>query len=285
MKHLPNDFRWSFSKLSSFEHCPMAFYLEYVCNPSRDDEIPNFFSEYGSFAHKLLEGYFKNEIPQFLLAEEWSSGYEEAVKCPPPPFPRGYGEKAYNAGLEYFETFDGFGDEWETISVEEKFVINIGGYKMVGIADLVLRNKETGEYWIIDHKSKSASSMSKDLQTYRHQLYIYAMWLKEKYGVYPAKLSFNLFKEKKMVDEIFSEDQIEATTQWVLGLINRIETCDLFEDWATCIKDDAEREDYYCKNICGCNDRCDRYQEVRQISYNKWLEKKRLEEAMINGAY
>ena len=283
MKHLSGDFRWSFSKLSSFEHCPMSFYLEYVCNPSRDDEIPNFFSEYGSFAHKLLEGYFKNEIPQFLLAEEWAAGYERAVTCPPPPFPAGYGEKAYNAGLAYFESFDGFGEEWEVVSVENKFVIDIHGYQMVGIADLVLRHKETGELWVIDHKSKSSSSMRKDLPTYRHQLYIYAMWLKEKFGVYPTKLSFNLFKEKKMVDEVFSEDQVEDTVRWILSMIEKIETCDLFEDWPPCIPEGAEKEPYFCTQICGCKDRCDRYQEVRQISYQNYLAKKQAEEGFVNA--
>ena len=195
MKHLPNDFRYSFSKLSSFKSCPMSFYLQYVCNPGSDDEIPNFFAQYGSAAHRILEEYFKGDLPQFCLAEEWERRYPEEVQCPPPPFPPGFGDKAYNAGLKYFETFDGFGDEWEVVTVEEKFVLNIGGYNVSGIADLMLRHKDTGEYWIIDHKSKSKSSMRKDLPMYRHQLYLYAMWCHDYFRAYPGKLSFNLFKE------------------------------------------------------------------------------------------
>lgn len=278
MKHLPSDFRWSFTKLSSFKSCPMSFYLEYVCNPSRDEEIPNFFAQYGSCAHKILEEYFKGSLPQFLLADEWTRRYPEEVIVPPPPFPAGYGEKAFAAGLKYFESFDGFGDEWEIVSVEKKFVLNIDGHRVVGIADLVLRNKETGEYWVIDHKSKSKSSMRKDLDMYRHQLYLYAMWVKEEYGVYPTKLSFNLFKENMMVDETFTEDALEETRRWILDTIREIEICDTFEDWKTPIKLGETKEPYVCRNICGVNVSCDDYQEVRRRSYEAWKAKKQAEE-------
>lgn len=283
MNHLSDNFRWSFSKLSAFRSCPMSFYLEYVCNPSRDEEIPNFFAEYGSCAHRILEEYFRGDLPQFLLAEEWSARYPEEVKCPPPPFPAGYGDKAFNAGLKYFESFDGFGDEWEVASVEDKFVIDIDGYTVVGIADLVLRNRGTGALWIIDHKSKSKASMKKDLQTYRHQLYLYAIWAKEAFGVYPDMLSFNLFKEGTMVNEAFDESCVEDTRKWIVDTIHEIETCDLFEDWSTPIKPDEEKEPYACRWICGCNDRCDDYQAVRERSRNAWLAKKQAEEEMMSG--
>ena len=281
MKHLPSDFRWSFTKLSSFKSCPMSFYLEYVCNPSRDEEIPNFFAQYGSCAHKILEEYFKGSLPQFLLADEWTRRYPEEVVVPPPPFPAGYGEKAFAAGLKYFESFDGFGDEWEIVSVEKKFVLNIDGHRVVGIADLVLRNKETGEYWVVDHKSKSKSSLKKDHDIYRHQLYLYAMWVKEEYGVYPTKLSFNLFKENMMVDETFTEDALEETRRWILDTIREIEICDTFEDWKTPIKLGETKEAYSCRWICGCNAVCNDYQEVRQRSYELWKAKKQAEEGFL----
>lgn len=281
MKHLPSDFRWSFTKLSSFKSCPMSFYLEYVCNPSRDEEIPNFFAQYGSCAHKILEEYFKGSLPQFLLADEWTRRYPEEVIVPPPPFPAGYGEKAFAAGLKYFESFDGFGDEWEVVSVEKKFVLNIDGHRVVGIADLVLRNKETGEYWVIDHKSKSKSSLKKDHDIYRHQLYLYAMWVKEEYGVYPTKLSFNLFKENMMVDEVFAEDALEETRRWILDTIREIEICDTFEDWKTPIELGETKEPYSCRWICGCNAVCNDYQEVRQRSYELWKAKKQAEEGFL----
>lgn len=283
MKHLPNDFRWSFSKLSSFRSCPMSFYLQYVCNPGNDDEIPNFFAEYGSCAHKILEEYFKGDLPQFCLADEWESRYPEEVKCPPPPFPTGFGEKSYMLGLRYFESFDGFGDEWVVVSVEKKFVLDINGYSISGIADLVLKHRDTGEYWIIDHKSKSKSSMKKDLPVYRHQLYLYAMWCKEEFGVYPAKLSFNLFKENMMVDEAFSESALHDTVQWIMETIRSVEECDLFEEWRSCISPDETKEPYACRWICGVNSDCEDYQTIRRAVIEEWKAKREAEEAAAFG--
>lgn len=56
---------------------------------------------------------------------------------PFPPFPKGMAEKYYLAGKEYFASFAGFGDNYEVLSAEEKFELNIGGNLFVGIADLV----------------------------------------------------------------------------------------------------------------------------------------------------
>lgn len=283
MKHLPSDFRWSFSKLSSFKSCPMSFYFQYVCNPGNDDEIPNFFAQYGSCAHKILEEYFNGELPQFCLADEWAARYPNEVQCPPPPFPAGFGEKSYNVGLKYFETFTGFGDEWEVVSVEKKFVLNINAYHVSGIADLVLRHKDTHEYWIIDHKSKSKSSMKKDLPMYRHQLYLYAAWCYEEFGAYPTKLSFNLFKEGTLVDENFSEASLHDTIQWIIDTIHEIETCDLFEDWHTCIPAGETKEPYACRWICGVNSECDEYQELHRAAIEAWKAKREAEEASAFG--
>lgn len=60
---LPAKFKWSFSKLSAFETCPMGFRLQYL------DRVPsegNAFSDYGTFCHKLLEEWALNETPAFM---------------------------------------------------------------------------------------------------------------------------------------------------------------------------------------------------------------------------
>lgn len=277
MNHLPGNFRWSFSKLASFIQCPMSFYLTYV-KEEREDEIPNFFSLYGSFCHKLLEDWALNRCPSFALAEAYESGYEEAVTMPPPPFPKGYGEKAYQAGLNYFQSFNGFGEEWEVLSAEKKFVIRIDQYDVSGIADLVLRNRDTGEIWVIDHKSKSWNSMKKELNLYRRQLYLYAIWCKEEFGQYPAKISFNMFKEGKWIDEAFSFEALSETERWFVDTIREIETCDIFEMWSYHMSVEASKLDYFCGQICGVALNCENYHLVRQREIEAWREKKQMEE-------
>lgn len=270
MKHLPNDFRWSFSKLASFLQCPFSFYLSYV-KYDKPDEVENYFSQYGSFAHKLLEMWAKDEIPAFCLAEEWRDGYEEAVTMPPPPFPKGMAEKYFNAAEVYFNNFNGFGDEWVVLSAEKKFVLKIDKYNVSGIADLVLKNKDTGELWIIDHKSKSMNSMKKEYALYRRQLYLYAMWCKEAFGEYPTKISFNMFKEGVFLDESFSLDLLEETKQWFISTIREIETCDALEDWST------KLNSYFCGQICGVALDCEDYQQLRQEELDRYYAKKQAE--------
>lgn len=280
MKHLPSDFRWSFSKLASFRQCPMSFYLTYIV-AAHEDEIPNFFGLYGTFCHSLLEDWALNRIPSFCLAEAYRDGYEDAVTMPPPAFPKGFGEKAYNAGLAYFESFNGFGDEWEVLSAEKKFTLQIDGYTVSGIADLVLRHRETGELWVIDHKTKSSSSLKRELDVYRKQLYLYAMWCKEAFGTYPARISFNLLKENKWVHEDFSLDALEETKRWFVDTIHEIEACDIFEDWKTCIHEEDEKAGYFCSMICGCSPSCETYQVVKNREIEAWRAKKQAEEDLM----
>ena len=274
MKHLPDNFRWSFSKLASYLQCPYSFYLTYI-KDEREDEVENYFSQYGSHAHRILEQWANDELPAFLMADAWRDGYDEAVNMPPPPFPKGMAEKYYNAAVDYFEHFNGFGDEWEVLSAEKKFVIDIGGYTVSGIADLVLRNKGTGSLWVIDHKSKSQNSMKKELNLYRKQLYLYAEWCFREFGVYPEKVSFNMFKEGTFVDEVFSEAALKETMDWFVSTIKAIETADLFEDWPT------KYSSYFCAQICSVALSCDVYHDKKAEELDRWRAKKAAEEAML----
>lgn len=228
----------------------MAFKLQYIDRVPQDG---NYFSDYGTWAHELLENYAKDKIPCFALAEAYQDGYDRAVTHKPPPFPKGMAEKYYEAGLKYFESFDGFGDEWEIAiidgepAVECRFEIRIGGYPFVGIIDLVLRNKHTGAIMVVDHKSKSKNSMDKELSTYRKQLYVYAAYIKEKLGVFPEILRFNMFKEGYFIDEIFNEEAYEDTMNWI---VDTIESIFLESEWR------ISESSYFCRFICGVLDHC-----------------------------
>ena len=281
MKHLPSDFRWSFSKLAAFKQCPMSFYLSYVNNPGNDDELPGYFAQYGTLMHSILEQYYKDELPVFALADEWRDRYDSEVTIAPPPFPRGFGEKNYDAAINYLDGFDGIQPGCEVLAVEKKFVINIGGYNVSGIVDLVLGFPENNEVVIIDHKTKSAASMKKEYQLYRRQLYLYAIWFKEWTGNYPTKLRFNMVKDGTFIDEAFDESMVDDTKQWFIDNIHEIEECDLFENWETCIPEGESKEPYFCKWICGVNPACERYQEVHQLAYETWITKKQAEEALM----
>ena len=280
MKHLGPNFRWSFSKIAAFHQCPMSFYLSYIESPG-EDELPGYFSEYGSLMHSILEQYFKGDLPIFCLADEWRERYDNEVVVAPPPFPKGFGEKNYDAAINYLENFEGLPDGYEVVSVEKKFVINIGGYNVSGIADLVIKSKDGSEVIIVDHKTKSTASMAKEYDLYRNQLYLYAIWYKEAYGSYPTKLRFNMVKTATFIDEDFDEAMVEKTKQWFIDGIREIESCDAFENWGTCINPDETKEPYFCKHICGVNPSCEEYQRVHREAVEAWLQKKAEEEALL----
>lgn len=181
------------------------------------------------------------------MAEEYRAGFREAITQPFPPFPRDLEDKYFNAGLAYFDSFAGFEDGWEIVDSEKKFSVDIGGYQVVGIIDLIMKNPETGEFMVIDHKSKSLTSMRKELDTFLMQLYLYAMYIKETYGVWPSILRFNMFKEGCNIDEPFREAMVEETKKWVLDTIHKIEQTTDFE---------VSQSSYFCRWICSALDAC-----------------------------
>lgn len=195
----------------------------------------------------MLEEWAKGKLLPFELAEEYERRYAAEVIHSFPPFPKGMPQKYYDAGLAYFRCFDGFGDAYEILSAEEKFELDIEGYLFVGISDLVLRDRTTGEIIVIDHKSKSMTSMKKDMDTYRKQLYVYAMHVEEKYGTYPNVLRFNMFREGEYIDETFDMKTLGQTRQWIVETIEEIL---LESEWL------VSGSSYFCQFVCGVKNFC-----------------------------
>lgn len=167
--------------------------MNYIDTAEKTEALGNAFSDFGLFTHELLERWAKGELEPWQLPLEWEAGYESHMTHYFPPFMRNYDTKARELGAKYFASFDGF-PGWSIVSAEKKFRVNIGPYPFVGIADLVLRNNETGKLMVIDHKTKSTDAMKRDMGLFRHQLYIYAEHVKQEYGEYPETLAFNMIK-------------------------------------------------------------------------------------------
>lgn len=142
-------------------------------------------------------------------------------------------------------------------STEKRFTLDIQGNKFVGIADLVLRHKDTGELVVIDHKTKSNNSMKKSLDTFKKQLYIYAAYVKQQMGAFPTTLKFNMIKGKSWITESFSLSAYQETMQWVVDTINEIKTCTSWPE---------NPQSYFCNYICSVYEPCSlmRYEERTQ---------------------
>ena len=264
MCRIPEGFTWSFSRISAFDQCPMSFKLIYL------DEVEqhnNAFAEYGTLCHSCLEHYMKGQTPVFALAEEYEERYDGEVTGMWPPFPAGLGGKYFEQGKAFFESWEGIDeDQYEIIDAEKHFAIDVGGNTIVGVIDAVLRSKATGKLVIWDWKSKSSAQMKKDLNEYRHQLYIYAMGCHAVYGEYPESVSFYLFREDQMVTEPFSMDALEETRQWIISTIDHIKASSEYV---------VSPSGFFCKYICSVSDHCDAVDAIIAAE----LEKKRRKEA------
>ena len=260
-KLLTAETKWSFSKLSAYAECPFGFWLRYCQDPPLQDE-GNAWSDFGNLCHKLLEQYALGELSLFQLPEEYEDRYNEVVVHRFPPIGKDYAEKTYQQGLEYFENFEGFDDAYDIVSAEERFEISVSGYQIVGISDLVLREKERGALLVVDHKTKSLKSMKHDYPLYRNQLYLYAEHVHQKYGCYPETLMFNLIKDPAApFIETFDPEQMEATKKWMVEQIDKVYLDDTW-DATQAQKIREGKGDFYCRWICPMLGYCTEAQEA-----------------------
>ncbi len=257
-----DDMRWSFSRLSCFERCPYAFYLQYI---KKTDQSQNAFAEYGTFCHDLLERYFKGELMIFELLGEYEDKFTQNVIHDFPP--NAYvdlAESYFEQGKEYFINFNGL-PQYKILEVEKEVKFNIDKYKFIGYIDLVVENKK-GEVEIIDHKSKDLSKPQKskwdnintrrklELYKYLRQLYIYSIPIVEKEGIVPEYLNFNCFRKRtksgknNWIQVPFDMDDYKESKQWALNIIN-----DIYNDENM---KNTYNNDWFCNMLCGVKEYC-----------------------------
>jgi len=212
------------------------------CVPQDD----NAFAEYGTFCHELLEAWATGEMLSFELSDAYTRLFDDMIRHSFPPFPIGMGQRYYDAGLAYFNGFNGFGDQYRILAVEDRFVLDVHGNPFVGVVDLVMEDPQ-GDLVVVDHKSKSAKAMRNQKDTYTRQLYLYATAVKTKFGQYPTRLAFNLFRDGDWMEEAFDTLKLHDTLGWVIETIQTILADKLWE---------ARPSDYFCRFVCSSCTHC-----------------------------
>lgn len=254
---ITDGFTWSYSKLTSFEDCPYKFFLKYFLET--EDE-PKFFASYGSFVHSLLEQYYNGKITKEKLPSAFIINFSKSVLGERPP--EAMVQKYIRLGLEYFREFQPINWELCDDGVEKKFWFNVGGFKFVGIIDLLC--KQNNELYIVDHKSRDLKPRSgrktptvkdKELDKMLRQLYLYSSAVEQTYKVLPVQLIFNCFKSKTLIKEQFDKAKYDEAIQWAIDTVNEIRDTTEFE---------PHIDYFYCNNLCGVNHECCYYQSVFQ---------------------
>ena len=247
---------YSFSRINTYENCPYEFYLQYI---EKRHGINNFYAEFGSVVHKILERIFKKE----LLLEDTLACYDEMF----------YSEirsdisdqiknKYYWYGMEYFSDLDlSWISSFDVLGVEKEIRFNIDRHKFRGFIDLLLKDKETGNIIVVDHKSSEypmtksgniKANKKSSFLSYCRQLYLYSNGVFEEYKKYPVSLMWNYFRNKKWLSVEFNESSRDDSKLWAIETIKKI-----YEE-----KDFLPKKNYfYCNNLCSFRDSCEYLEE------------------------
>lgn len=239
---------WSFSRLNAFYTCPYEWYLHYIeCNPG----INNFFGEFGSFMHKILEMYEKEELSIFEISQYYEENFATEVPSDAPPnryvdIKQSYFEK----GLDYLDNIDLVLDDYNVLGVEKQIKFKIADYEMIGFIDLLLQNKADDKITILDHKSASLkfkkngqiskSDLSHFLE-FKRQLYLYSIPIIEEYG-HVDYLEWNMFKDKRHIQIPWNQSEYDEAINWACDTVKLIEQEKL---WL------PNPDYYYCNYLCG----------------------------------
>lgn len=254
MSILKDNHIYSFSQLTNFYNCPYAFYLDKV---EHESQVSNIFAEQGTLIHDLIDQWAKGQIEAEDLADEYCKRYpNEVITSAPKMLARiGYEDKAFNLGLDYFKNFDCFAG-FEIVDTEKKFRTDIEGRPFVGVVDMVCKDQKTGEWIILDHKSKSLKAFKDAEDEMYKQQYMYSKFFFEKYGFFPDRLVFNLFKEGGLKQERpFKIEEYNETLKWATECIEKIESFDAM-DFITECKEKTKKECFFCENLCGVREHC-----------------------------
>lgn len=260
-KECIDKMRWSYSRLSSFEHCKYEFYLNYIIN---NDDIylaeGNYYAEIGSYVHEILALIFEGKLKPENALDYFIDNYSDNVFY---TAREKVMEKSYQACIDYFANEDfSWLNNYEILGVEKEVNFKIGKYDFVGFIDLLLRDKRDGKIVIIDHKSaqyplkqdgKVKKSSEKSYNSYKKQMYLYSYAVKELYDEFPKAIVWNHFKNGKLAWLDFSQDEYVEVMKWFTDTIHRIENEKDFE---------PSLEYFYCTNLCNFRNSCEYCEEA-----------------------
>lgn len=240
-----NNIRWSYSSLSTFKTCPLAFKLSYIDSLERTN---NFYAEYGLLVHEILEKYFKKEVEIWDLSSTFKLNFDLMVKSPS-GIP-GLEEKYYQQGISFFDSFDVSRDLYDVMFLEEKINFDYEGYKFVAKPDLVLKEKTTNLVSLWDYKSSTLykkdrkgieTEDAKKIEEYKKQMSMYTFALRLS-GIKVDKINLLFTRAKKLISFPVVEKDETDIMQWALNTIE-----DIYKEEYNY----NNTQNYFCNNLCG----------------------------------
>jgi hypothetical protein len=246
-----DEMRFSYSSLSGFETCKGSFKLTYI---DAEDRINNAFSSYGNLVHKTLELYFKGVLDIEDMESYYDDNFEISIPEEFPSYPPGMRENYYNRGLSFFGNFKFDKDLYDIIFIEDYVNAIYQGINIVVKPDLILREKSTGDYFLIDYKTAklktSKKEQEKQLDGYKKQFLMYVYFLFSEKNIEVKQMKIWFIRDE--IEKVIPVDSYEAlkTMQWAEETVNAIKA---EEEWEF---SNTKENEYFCRNICGLRNVC-----------------------------
>lgn len=248
--HITDEMTWSYSRITAYEDCAYRFFLKYI---QKKEGIRHFFSDYGSFMHRILQMFFDGELERNELADYYLIHFYREVVCKAPSSQ--ILSNYFKQGLAYLKAFE---QEDEVIlGVEKEVSFSIQTLPFIGFIDKVSR--QNGRVVLTDNKSRNLSFRSgrkkptksdEELDRYLRQLYLYCVPIEAEYGELPHELVFNCFRTQQTIREPFNQTAYEEAKRWAVNEVCQIgaET-----EWSPNI------EWFKCRYLCDVCHECEYY--------------------------
>ena len=248
---------WSYSRLISFENCKYEFYLNYIVNDA-DEYLPegNYYAEVGNFVHEILAKILEGKLAPNEALCYYIDNFENNVFY---KTNQSIMDKTFETCANYFSIVDfSFLKDYEILGIEKKIKVKIAGYNFIGFIDLLLRDKKDNKIIIVDHKSSKypfnksggiKKAAKSKFDSYKKQMYLYSVYVKEKYNEFPKELVWNHFKDNKFATIPFSKTEYNEIIKWFTDTIHTIEQEQDFYP--------NESNYFYCHNLCNFRNSCE----------------------------
>jgi uncharacterized protein YktA (UPF0223 family) len=240
---------YGYSKVDTFNNCNHSFLLQYIL---AKDSKPNFFGEFGSFIHEVIEKYFRKELSKEKLTQYYIDNYNKAVISSAPPYPINMSGNYFNDGISFFDNINFDIDDYNIISIEETMTFTYNDIEITMRPDIILQDKETEEYILMDlktHKIKDKKDKA-IIDGYLNQarLYSYGIWINKNIQI--SKVFIWFVRNRQIMESTVDSSKIMETMNWFEDLVNQIRKEEKWEANLT------KKNDYFCNQICGVRDHC-----------------------------
>lgn len=249
--------RWSYSRLSTFQHCKYEFYLNYIVhNDEQYLKESNFYAETGIFVHDILAKIFSGNLSLDDASSYFVENFDDNVFY---HVKESTMHKTFVTCADYFAELNlDWLKNYEILGVELYSNFEIDGYPFIGFIDLLLRDKRDGRIVILDHKSSEypfkqngavKAHSIEQFDSYKKQLYLYSDAVYQQYGEYPKELQWNHFKDNGKIATIpFNQKEYDNAIKWATSTIKDAENESQYQ---------PNYSYFYCNRICGFRNSCE----------------------------